>query len=123
MTDGVLHHPGDGEALRNARGNRVAVVKAALPHLSVFEFTIEGPFDGPDPHTHDDETDSFYILEGELDLYLDGEWTRGGPGAFLAAPPGVEHAFAKRDDGTVRFLNIHAPGGFEHELREMSEPT
>jgi quercetin dioxygenase-like cupin family protein len=120
MSEGVLTGPGEGEALRNESGNRLALVKGALPHISVFEFTIEGPFDGPDPHTHDDETDSFYVLEGEVDFYVDGEWTRGGPGTFFSAPPGVEHAFAKRDGGTARLLNIHAPGGFEHELRAMS---
>ena len=44
--------------LRSAATGRVAVVKGALPNLSVFEFTIEGPFDGPAPHTHDNHTDS-----------------------------------------------------------------
>ncbi len=91
------------------------------PHLSVFEFTIEGPFDGPAPHTHDDQTDSFYVLEGELDFHVDGKEFRGGPGTFVAAPPGVVHTFAKSDSGTARFLNIHAPGGFEHALRAMSD--
>ena len=120
MSEGVLNGPGEGETLRNARGNRTAIVKAALPHLTVFEFTIEGPFEGPDPHTHDDETDSFYILEGELDVYVNGEWTRATPGTYVAAPPGVPHGFTKRDPGTVRFLNIHAPGGFEDDMRRMS---
>jgi mannose-6-phosphate isomerase-like protein (cupin superfamily) len=117
---GVLNGPGEGELLRNATGNRVSLVKAALPGLTVFEFTIDGPFNGPDPHTHADETDSFYILEGELDVYVDGAWTRATPGTFMAAAPGAEHGFRKSDNGTCRFLNIHAPGGFEHEMREMS---
>ena len=82
--------------LRNKQGNRVVLVKGALPHISVFEFTIEGPFEGPDPHTHADETDSFYVLEGELDVYVNGEWTRAAPGAFLSAAPGVEHGFTKQ---------------------------
>jgi quercetin dioxygenase-like cupin family protein len=120
VSEGVLNGPGEGELLRNARGNRTTLVKAALPHVTVLEFTIEGPFDGPDPHTHDDQTDSFYILEGELDVYINGEWMRGTPGTYVAAPPGVAHGFTKRDPGTVRFLNIHAPGGFEDELRRMS---
>ncbi len=94
MPEGILNGPGEGKLLRNASGNRVSIVKAALPHLAVFEFTIEGPFDGPEPHTRADETDSFYIMEGELD--------RAG---------GIAH---------LRFLNIHAPGGFERELRAMS---
>ncbi len=120
MTDGVLNGPGDGELLRNESGNRIALVKAALPHITVFEFTITGPFDGPDPHTHADETDSFYILEGELEVYVNGAWTRATPGTYMAAAPGVEHGFRKRDDGVCRFLNIHAPGGFEREMRDMS---
>src|SRR3954469_4292456 len=120
MDELILHDEGGGESLRNEQGNRIAVVKAALPHLSVFEFTIEGPFEGPDPHTHDDETDSFYVLEGEIEFFVDGEWVRKGPGTFVSAPPGVVHGFAKRDTGTARFLNIHAPGGFEDDLREMS---
>jgi quercetin dioxygenase-like cupin family protein len=107
--------------LRSAASGRVAVVKGALPPLSVFEFTIEGPFDGRAPHTHDDQTDSFYVLEGELDFHVDGEWFRGGPGRLVAAAPGVVYAFAKNDAGTARFLNIRAPGGFEHALREMSD--
>jgi quercetin dioxygenase-like cupin family protein len=119
MADAIVQRPGEGEALRKPR--RVAVVKAGLPHLTVLEFTIEGPFEGASPHTHDDHTDSFYVLEGELEFYVEGEWIRGGPGTLVAAPPGAEHGFTKRDEGTARFLNIHAPGGFEHELRKESE--
>jgi quercetin dioxygenase-like cupin family protein len=121
MADGIVLRPGEGEALRKPGGGRLAVVKAGLPHVAVLEFTIEGPFEGPDPHTHADETDSFYVLEGELEFFVEGEWLRGGPGTFVSAPPGVEHAFAKRDAGTCRVLNIHAPGGFERQLREDSE--
>ena len=66
--------------LRNSETGRVAIVKGAVPQLEVFEFTIEGPFDGPDPHTHDDHTDSFYVLEGEVDFHVDGREFRGGPG-------------------------------------------
>ena len=121
MSEGIVNAPGEGEVLRNAKAGRVAVVKCALPHLSVFEFTIEGPFDGPDPHTHAGETDSFYVLEGEVDFHVDGREFRGGPGTFVSAPPGVPHGFKKHDAGTARFLNIHAPGGFEHDLREMSD--
>jgi quercetin dioxygenase-like cupin family protein len=100
----------------------VTFVKAAFPHISIFEHTIEGPYEGPEPHTHDAETDCFYVLEGDLDFHVDGKTFRGGPGTLVAAPPGVVHTFGKSDSGTVRFLNIHAPGGFEHALRRMSDP-
>jgi quercetin dioxygenase-like cupin family protein len=100
---------------------RVALVKAALPGISVFEFTVDGPYDGPDPHTHAETTDCFYVLEGELDVHVDGTTIRAVPGTFVAAPPGVPHGFKISKSGTARFLNIHAPGGFEHALRDMSD--
>jgi mannose-6-phosphate isomerase-like protein (cupin superfamily) len=56
-----------------------------------------------------------------MEVFVEGEWLRVGPGAFMAAPRGVEHGFRKTDPGTCRFLNIHAPGGFEREMREMSD--
>ena len=117
-SEAVFLLPGEGERLEGK--NRITTIKIGRDELALIEFELEPGFEGPDPHTHDDQTDSFYILEGELDVYIDGEWTRGTPGTYVAAPPGVAHGFTKRDPGTVRFLNIHAPGGFEDELRRMS---
>jgi quercetin dioxygenase-like cupin family protein len=122
VAEGVVNGPGEGEVLRNAEMGRVTLIKGITPQLEVYEYTIEGPYDGPDPHTHADQTDSFYVLEGELDFHVDGREFRGGPGTFVAAPPGVPHGFKKNESGTARFLNIHAPAGFERALREMSDP-
>ena len=112
--------PGEGERFED--DVRIALIKGALPHLTVLEFTVFGEgYDGPDPHAHDDETDSFYVLEGEVELTLGEETFRGGPGTFVAAPPGVRHGFkVPSQPGPVRFLNIHAPGGFEHDMRRMN---
>jgi mannose-6-phosphate isomerase-like protein (cupin superfamily) len=118
MSDGVLHGPGEGERFED--DVRVAVIKAALPHLTVLEFDVTGGDDyGPDPHTHDDHTDSFFVLEGEVEITLGDETFTAGPGTFVAAPPGVRHGF-KVPNPPARFLNVHAPGGFEHEMRRMN---
>jgi quercetin dioxygenase-like cupin family protein len=120
--EGVANGPGEGEVLRNSATGRVAIVKGAMPQLEVYEFTIQGPFDGPDPHTHADQTDAFYVLEGTLDFNVDGREFKGGPGTYVAAPPGTPHGFKKHDTGTARFLNIHAPGVFLESMRRMSDP-
>jgi quercetin dioxygenase-like cupin family protein len=119
-SDAIVRLPGEGERL--ARGNRVALVKAALPDVAVLEFELDGPFTGPDVHTHDDHTDSFYVLEGEVELTVEGTTFSAAPGAFVAAPPGVEHTFGKAGSGGARILDIHAPdAGFVEYLRETSD--
>ena len=111
--DPVALPPGEGEQLGNHR------VLAELPEYEAILLSYDTDFEGVDPHTHDDHVDAFFVLEGEVEFFVEGEWIRGGPGTFVAAPPGVEHGFTKRDEGTARFLNIHAPNvGFIARLRE-----
>jgi quercetin dioxygenase-like cupin family protein len=120
MEDGVVSPPGDGERL--VSGNRTALLKGLLPDACFLEFEVNGPLGGPDPHAHADQVDSFYVLEGELEFTLEGERHVAGPGSFAAVPPGVEHTFAHRGEGTARFLNIHAPdGGFADLMRRVSD--
>ena len=114
--------PGEGERLTHR--NRVATVKAELPELGVLEFELDGHFTGPDLHTHDDHVDSFYVLEGEIEFTVEGTTFTGGPGTFVAAPPGVEHRFGKPGPGRVRLLNVHAPEvEFIERLRRSSGTT
>jgi mannose-6-phosphate isomerase-like protein (cupin superfamily) len=69
-------------------------------------------------HTHAEEDDAFYIVEGELTFLLNGEEVVAGPGTFVLVPPGNEHGFRNDDAGPVRLFNIHAPGGFDTRIAE-----
>jgi oxalate decarboxylase/phosphoglucose isomerase-like protein (cupin superfamily) len=42
-------------------------------------------------------------------------------GSYILVPPGVVHTFANTSDAPVRFLNINAPGGWEHYLRDLAD--
>jgi len=120
LDEGHVLDPGEGEKLTGE--GRIAFVKAELPHVSVIEFHLDGPFEGPDPHTHSDHTDSFYVLEGEVQFLVDGRTFTGGPGTFVSAPPGIEHSFGKPEPGHAKLLNIHAPdAGFVVGLRDISD--
>jgi quercetin dioxygenase-like cupin family protein len=120
-SEAIVRLPGEGEQL--VRGNRTATIKAAVPELAVLEFEIDGYFVGPDVHAHDDHVDSFYVLEGELELTVESRTFTAGSGTFAAAPPAVEHAFGLPGrNGRARFLNVHAPDvGFVEFLRETSD--
>ena len=67
-------------------------------------------------HVHQDEDDSFFILEGELTFVVSGEEVRAPAGTFVLIPPGVEHGFRNDTDEVVRILNVHAPAGFDRRI-------
>ena len=113
MAEPFFTSAGGGERI-GPRGHRVL---AELPHLEALELSYEAEFEGVDPHTHSDHTDSFYVLEGDVEFFLDGAWHRSGPGTFVSVPPNVEHGF-RPCGGSFRLLNFHAPHvGFIDWLR------
>ena len=59
-----------------------------------------------DEHLHSFET-SFYVLEGEPALYLDGRGLRLEPGACGAIPVGTPHAF--RSEQAARWIEMASP--------------
>jgi quercetin dioxygenase-like cupin family protein len=117
-TDAVLLGAGEGERLEASR--RAATIKVGRDELSLIEFELEPGFDGPEAHAHDDQVDSFYVLEGEVEFLVGDERLVLGAGSFIAAPPGVVHTFTSAG-GRSRLLNVHAPsGGFHEWLRTVS---
>jgi quercetin dioxygenase-like cupin family protein len=120
LSEAVISREGEGERL--VSGNRLALLKAVLPHACFAEFELDGHFTGPEPHEHEARIDSFYVLDGELELTLGDGRHAAGPGTLASVPPNVRHTFGHPGGGTARFLNIHAPdGGFAGFLRRTSE--
>jgi quercetin dioxygenase-like cupin family protein len=114
----VASEPDEGERFAIADGLGEARVLGELPHAEAVELTFEPGWEGVAPHSHDDHTDSFYVLEGEVEFLVDGEPRRGGPGAYVSIPPGVVHGFRIAGEGRIRVLNVHTPCvGFVERLR------
>jgi quercetin dioxygenase-like cupin family protein len=68
----------------------------------------------PPMHVHLYEDEAFYVLDGEIELVVDGRSAVAGAGCFALVPRGVPHAFAVRSE-TARMLAIvsgaDVPGG------------
>ena len=76
------------------------------------------PGQGVESHRHEAEDDSFLVLEGTLSLTVgdDDREVQAGPGTFVLVPSGTPHAIVNTGPGDVRFLNVHAPGGFDRRI-------
>jgi quercetin dioxygenase-like cupin family protein len=111
MDEPVFLPAGEGERIRAHR------VLGEREDVEAIELFFPASFEGVDPHTHADHSDSFYVLEGEVEFFVGGEWRRGGPGSYVSVPRNVEHGF--RPAGTaIRLLNFHTPCvGFVDSLR------
>jgi len=72
-------------------------------------------------HKHDTHAETFYILEGDIDFYIDGDWITATPGTCLHIPPGVPHGCtAAGREEPQKMLMIYQPAGFDQFLAEMA---
>ncbi len=110
--------PEGGEHLERSGGRHHRIL-AEHPELEVIELRFGPDFEGVPPHTHANQVDSFYVLEGEAEFTVEGETFVAGPGSYVSAPIGVSHGFRNAGGGELRLLNVHAPNtGFAQRLRE-----
>lgn len=70
------------------------------------------------PHTHANEDECTYVLDGELGVQLEGEEIRASAGSLIYKPRGIEHAFWNDGHAPVRWLDIVTPAGFARFFQE-----
>jgi mannose-6-phosphate isomerase-like protein (cupin superfamily) len=64
---------------------------------------------GTPVHIHPHASESYDVIEGELDLYVDGRWTTLAAGEKATVDPGVAHTFRNASHAPARVYNTHAP--------------
>jgi len=73
-------------------------------------------------HIHPASDETFYLLDGEIQLDLDGKRHNLSAGGVAVVPRGVPHAFMVVSAST-RFLTLQTPGTDEAFYRLASEPA
>ena len=118
----IALQPDEGEALwfmgmlttikasKEGTGGKVAVIEHTSPYNS-----------GSPLHVHHREDEWFYVLEGELTIWVGGRTVVAGAGAFLFGPRDVPHTFVVSSE-QARFLLVTQPAGFEGFLRALGMP-
>lgn len=116
--------PGQG-ALFSVAGDLYRILMTAGDTggaYGLFEFLV-APGGGPPPHVHHREDELFYILEGELAIYVEGRRIAAPAGTCLNAVRDIPHYFRNETNKPARALAQVTPGGFEKMLVEAGRPV
>ncbi len=91
--------------------------KAICDSTFAFE-TNSAPGDFVPVHIHPTQDEFILVQEGELDLKLDGVWTKAREGDVVRMPRGIPHGYFNKSDKPCRALFWVSPAG---KLRELFE--
>ena len=84
---------------------------------SMLEVELYG--EGPPLHIHKTEDESFYVLEGEINLLVGGRNIRATVGSVIFVPKGTVHTFSQIGEQPAKFLVTYSPSGFEKFFDEV----
>jgi quercetin dioxygenase-like cupin family protein len=103
----TVRYPDDQILLRVTSGGNVQVIEY-----------ISTDREGPPPHFHPWHEVEF-VIEGEVEFYVNGSWTRGGPGTVQMLPAGASHS-VRVPNGTARLLYVTIGAPYDGMARELA---
>lgn len=99
--------------------------KAICDTTFAFE-TNSNPGDFVPVHIHATQDEFILVQEGELDLKLDGVWSKAYPGDVVRMPKGIPHGYFNKSDKPCRALFWVSPMGklkdLFDQLHNLSDP-
>lgn len=114
--------PPDGGRRVNVMGNELRVVLSGADTGGTMELVelIAAPGVGIPPHVHTCEEETFLILEGEVEFFVDGKTTVLGPGTTLFGPRDVPHGYKVVGDRPCRMVFTVTPATMEPMFDELA---
>ena len=77
--------------------------------LGLFEMNVPPGAPVPPPHSHTDNEECVYVLEGVLRYSVDDETRDLGPGDWMSSPRGTVHQFSNPGTTPARVLVMMTP--------------
>ena len=102
-------------------GHKVTYVET-IGDYSLLEVSVTPDIPGPPPHYHIDAPELFHVIEGEMDVLLDGTWHSITKGDSLMVPTKSVHSFRSSGVGETRFITTWSPKGFAGFFLEFGIP-
>ncbi|MDN3581583.1 cupin domain-containing protein [Mucilaginibacter flavus] len=115
--------PEDGQGIAMA-GNSYRVVisgKQTDGKYALIDMLVP-PGGGPVPHAHPDVQESFYVVDGEVEVKSEAGNYTAGKGSFVNIPyGGLIHCFKNKTDKMARLLCTVTPAGMEDFFTEAGQ--
>ena len=121
----IIHlEPGKGDAFSAVADvyRNLALGRQTGGVYTLHEIRVS-PNNGPPPHIHSREDESFFVLEGEVDFQIGDEKITAQPGTFIQGPRGIAHSFKNNTQLPARMLVFITPAGFENFVNEFAQPV
>jgi quercetin dioxygenase-like cupin family protein len=94
-------------------GNAFATIDMLIP-----------PGGGPVPHSHPNFEETFYVIEGEIEVKSEAGIYIAKKGSYVVVPKGgVVHCFKNKTDQIAHLLCTVVPSGLEEMFLEMGQPV
>jgi quercetin dioxygenase-like cupin family protein len=123
----VVIAPGEGATIQGPVGGPLNFkVRSDQTNgsLTALENVIP-PGEGPPLHTHENEDEFWYLIDGDLRFKLGSEVHTAPQGSFVFVPRGTPHNFQNVGAQPARILVMFTPGGMEaffERFAELSAP-
>ncbi|WP_214109115.1 cupin domain-containing protein [Acrocarpospora catenulata] len=122
---------GGGYMLPSRDGHKIAAIGLGITMktdggstrdaYSLFEYAVPAETDGPPPHVHTREDESFICLAGRLDVHLGGQDFTLEHGDYLYLPRDVVHTFRNPYQEEARVISVVSPAGLERYYQALAE--
>jgi quercetin dioxygenase-like cupin family protein len=94
---------------------------ATAGQLAILEHEGERGYSSP-VHRHNADEETFFVLDGELRVEVNGQAQAVGAGAVAFLPRRLPHAFVVTSP-QARFLTLHTPAGFDRFTLAAGKPA
>jgi len=82
------------------------------------------PGGGPGPHAHANIEETFFVVEGEVEVKSEFGTYLAAAGSFIRIPKGgVVHGFKNKSTQPARLLCTVVPAGLEEFFQEIGQPV
>lgn len=113
----------EGQKLKIAGGNYRIIIsgKETNGEYAVIEMSVP-PGAGPNPHSHADFTETFFVLEGEVSFKSELGSYIAKKGSFVNIPKGgIIHGFKNLSNEPAKLLCTVTPAGLDELFEEIAE--